>query len=205
MLAGIILAEGAVAFCALAFEVIAARLVAPYAGMSTDTWSAIIAAFLLALALGNRLGGGLASCCDRLSKLRLAALATAGGGITVAAAPYFIEAWDALVLAPSPATLWRVVLFVALSCIPAGVLFGLAAPLLMLSVLGSGAGQGLRAGAVYAAGAAGSGLGVLAALWLLLDDLGVRNSLLPIGLFALANAAMLLLLARLLPRAAASS
>jgi len=202
MLAGIILAEGVVAFCSLAFEVIAARLVAPYAGMSTDTWTAIIAAFLLALALGNRLGGRLASRRDRPSKLRLAALATAGGGIAVAAAPWFIEAWDALVLAPAPATLWRIVLFAALPCIPAGMLFGLAAPLLMLSGLGSGTGQGLRAGTIYAAGATGSVLGVLAALWLLLDDLGVRNSLLLIGVFAFANAAMLILLARFSQRAA---
>jgi predicted membrane-bound spermidine synthase len=196
MLVWIILAESAVAFCSLAFEVIAARLVAPYAGMSTDTWTAIIAAFLLALALGNRLGGALAAGRDAPSKLHLAALATAAGGIAVAATPYVMEAWDTLVLAPAPATLWRVVLFTAVPCIPAGVLFGLAAPLLMLSVLGFGAGQGLRAGVIYAAGAAGSVLGVLAALWLLLDSLGVQNSLLLIGSVALANAAMLVLLAR---------
>lgn len=205
MLVWIILAESVVAFCSLAFEVIAARLVAPYAGMSTDTWTTIIAAFLLALALGNRLGGALAASRDAPSKLHLAALATASGGIAVAAMPYIIEAWDALVLAPAPVTLWRVVLFAAVPCIPAGVLFGLAAPLLMLSVLGSGTGQGLRAGAIYAAGAAGSVLGVLAALWLLLDSLGVRNSLLLIGFVALTNAAMLVLLARCPQRAAVAA
>jgi predicted membrane-bound spermidine synthase len=85
MLAGIILAEGVVAFCSLAFEVIVVRLVAPYAGMSTDTWTAIIAAFLLALALGNRLGGRVESLCDQSSNLALAALAKARGGVEVGA------------------------------------------------------------------------------------------------------------------------
>ena len=41
MLAVLILAEGLTAFCALGFEVAMARLVAPHAGMSTDTWTAI--------------------------------------------------------------------------------------------------------------------------------------------------------------------
>ncbi|MGB3866010.1 MAG: fused MFS/spermidine synthase, partial [Xanthobacteraceae bacterium] len=61
MLAVLILAEGLTAFCALGFEIAMARLVAPHAGMSTDTWTAIIAAFLLALALGNHVGGRVAA------------------------------------------------------------------------------------------------------------------------------------------------
>ena len=192
MLPGIILAEGVVAFCALSFEVIVARVVAPYAGMSTDTWTTIIASFLLALALGNRTGGVLAMGRDHPSKLRLAALAIAAGAIWVAVTPPVAQAWDMLVLAPSPTTLWRVVLFAAMPCIPAGFLFGLAAPLLMLSVLGEGAGQGPRAGLIHAAGAAGSVLGVLAALWLLLDGLGVQGSLLLVAAIALWSAGLLL-------------
>ena len=51
MLAVLILAEGLTAFSALGFEIAMARLVAPHAGMSTDTWTAIIPAFLYYLAL----------------------------------------------------------------------------------------------------------------------------------------------------------
>lgn len=195
MIAALFLAEGLVAFCALAFEVIAARLVAPYAGMSTDTWTAIIAAFLIALALGNRIGGSLAARRTPEDMVRQAALATAAGGVAVMVTPFVMEIWDAAVLAPAPATLWRVVIFAAVPCIPAGILFGIAAPLLMMCVL-SWSRHGVPVGLMYAAGAAGSVLGVLAALWLLLDSLGVRTSLLVIGTVALANAALMLALSR---------
>ncbi len=198
------LAEGLVAFCALAFEVIAARLLAPYAGMSTDTWTSIIGAFLLAIALGNRIGGALAAKGDIQQTLRYAALATAAGGIAVAAAPMLIGPWDAWILAPAPSTLWRVVLFTAVPCIPAGILFGIAAPLLMVSVLTAGGGHGRTIGAMYAAGAAGSVAGVLAALWLLLDGFGVRGSLAMIGMLSLANAAMIAAVALLRRRTVAA-
>ena len=190
MVLALFLAEGLVAFCALAFEVIAARLVAPHAGMSTDTWTAIIAAFLLALAAGNAVGGVLAGRGDRAASLRWASLATLAGGVTVAAVPFVMGAWDALVLAPAPSALWRAVVFVAAPCIPAGVLFGIAPPLLMMVLISRG-GPAFQVGAMYAAGAAGSVLGVLSALWLLLDVLGVRTSLLAVGALALAAAALM--------------
>jgi predicted membrane-bound spermidine synthase len=209
MLVAALLAEGLVAFCALAFEVTAARLVAPHAGMSTDTWTAIIAAFLLVLALGNRAAGALAA--PRRSStsasagraalsigtprmLRQAALATAAGGIAVAAVPSIMPVWDAWILAANPAEVWRVVLFSALPCIPAGFLFGLATPLLMMSVIAINGARGPAIGAMYAAGAAGSVAGVLATLWVLLDTLGIRSSLLAIGVLSLANAVVILAL-----------
>jgi len=202
---GLFLTEGMVAFCALAFEVIAARLVAPYAGMSTDTWTAIIAAFLLALALGNHIGGALAASRHPAAMLRQAALATAAGGITVIAVPLIIAGWDALVLAPAPTARWRVVLFVAVPCIPTGICFGIAAPLLMMRLLASGSAQGAAVGIMYGAGALGSVCGVLAALWLLLDSLGVQLSLVVIGTVALANGALMLALAYAPRRAAVTA
>jgi predicted membrane-bound spermidine synthase len=183
-----------VAFCALAFEVIAARLVAPYAGMSTDTRTAIIAAFLLALALGNHIGGALAAGRHPTAMLRQAALATAAGGVAVIVPPLMMAGWDALVLAPAPTVLWRVVLFAAVPCIPAGICFGIAAPLLMMRLLASGPEHGAAVGIMYGAGALGSVCGVLATLWLLLDSLGAQASLVVIGVIALANAALMLAL-----------
>ena len=191
-----LLAEGLVAFCALAFEVIAARLIAPHAGMSTDTWTAIIGAFLLALALGNRIGGALAASDSPAILLRRASLAAACGGLAVTVAPFAMPAWDGLVLASAPTALWRIVLFAAIPCIPAGLCFGIATPLLMMSVLRATDARGAFAGAMYAAGAAGSVAGVLAALWLLLDQFGVRASLVAIGALAGADALLLLMLSR---------
>jgi predicted membrane-bound spermidine synthase len=189
------LAEALLAFCALAFEIIAARLLAPHAGMSTDSWTAIIAAFLLAMALGNRIGGTIAAKGDVRLMLRCAALAAAAGGLAVAITPQLIGAWDAWMLAPAPTAFWRVLLFTMLPCIPAGMLFGVATPLLMMSTLATGSGHGRIIGAVYAAGAAGSIAGVLTAQWVLLDGFGIRASLATIGLVSLANAGLIAALA----------
>ena len=188
-------AEGLVAFCALAFEVIAARLLAPYAGMSTDTWTSIIAAFLLAMAFGNRIGGSIAGKCDIRRMLHCAALVTAAGGLAVAAAPLLVGPWDAWVLAPAPTSLWRLVLFTIVPCIPAGVFFGIAAPLLMMGALTLADGHGRTIGAMYAAGAAGSVAGVLVTLWVLLDGYGVRASLAMIGMLSLISAGLIMTVA----------
>ncbi len=185
------LAEGLVAFCALAFEVIAARLLAPYAGMSTDTWTSIIGAFLLSMAVGNWIGGSLAAKGSIQDALRRAGLVAAAGGVAIASAPFLIESWDAWVLAPAPSALWRIILFTAIPCIPAGLLFGIATPLLMMSMLRAAGGDGRTIGAMYAAGAAGSVAGVLAALWVLLDGFGVRASLMAVGMLSLANAGLI--------------
>lgn len=195
MLVAIWLAEGAVAFCALVFEVIAARLLAPHAGMSTDTWTAIIAAFLLAMALGNRIGGILASRNDVARMLSWAALAAVVGGIAIALSPSLAGPWDRLVLSPAPSALWRIVLFASGLCIPAGLLLGIATPLLMMSLLTMTGGRGRMIGAMYAAGAAGSVAGVLTALWVMVDGFGVRASLEITGAISLANAAMIAALA----------
>ena len=201
MLAGAFLAETLVAFSALAFEVIAARMIAPYAGMSTDTWTTIIAAFLLALALGNWIGGLLATNRHLSAMLQCAALAIVAGGVAVAGVPLMLAGWDGLILAPAPSELWRVVLFAAAPCIPAGVCFGIATTLLMVSVLSLSGGRGIVVGGMYAAGAVGSVLGVLAALWLMLDGLGVRASLFNIGILCCANAVLVLLLSARKPQA----
>jgi predicted membrane-bound spermidine synthase len=195
MLIAVWLAEGLVAFCALAFEVVAARLLAPHVGMSTDTWTSIIGAFLFAMALGNRIGGSLAANGDVRFMLRCAVLAVAAGGLAVAAAPVLIAPWDALILAPAPSSFWRVVLFAAVPCIPAGMMFGIATPLLMMSVVTVTGGRGRVIGAMYAAGAAGSVAGVLAALWVMLDGLGVRASLEMIGAMSLVNALLIVAVA----------
>jgi len=194
MLPIIILAEGLTAFCALAFEIAMARLVAPYAGMSTDTWTAIIAAFLLALALGNQSGGRLAATADVPRMLAAAACAAGLAGATVVAVPFVMPWWDAAILAAAPTKPWRIVAFAALPCIPAGFFFGLATPLLMTAALAM-APRGAVAGVVYGAGAAGSVLGVLAVLWALLDLIGVHGTVIAVAALTVANALLIALTA----------
>ena len=174
MLAVLILAEGLTAFCALGFEIAMARLVAPHAGMSTDTWTAIIAAFLLALALGNHIGGRVAAASDLRQRLCVAAGAT---------------------------TPWRIVTFAAAPCLPAGLALGIATPLLMTTALALSRSHAV-AGLVYGAGATGSVCGVLCVLWWWLDVLGTRATLLGIALVAVALGATIAIVALARPQAA---
>lgn len=194
MVFGIFLAEALVAFCMLAFEVTAARLLAPFAGMSTDTWVAIIAAFLLALAAGNHIGGMLSQRRSVSQLLHGSAGAMAAGGAATIAVPSLLPLWDAVILQHAPSEIWRTVLFCALPCVPAGFLFGVVTPMLMVTALQFSGGRGAVIGGVYAAGAIGSAFGVLTALWLMLDSLGVRTTSLAIGLLAIANAILIFFL-----------
>ena len=192
VLAGVLLAEGLVAFCALAFEISVARLVAPRAGMSTDTWTGIIAAFLLAWALGNHLGGRIAAGGGGV--LVPAGLAAAAGAGAVVLTPAILPGWDALVLAPAPLAAWRIAVFAGGPCLPAGLCLGLTTPLLMAGVVRLAPGSGAAVGAAVAAGAVGSVLGALAVSWLLLDGLGLRGTFAAIALVALSAGAALLVL-----------
>jgi len=194
----VLLAESLIAFCALAFEVAVTRLVAPHAGMSIDTWTAIISAFLLALALGHQIGGWIATGASLKRMFGLASFAAVAAGVYVALTPLIVSALDQVVLVPAPTEVWRIVLLAGLPCIPAGLLFGIVTPLLMTIALAITRQRGIIVGLVYAAGAAGSVLGVLAVLWLLLDALGVRGSMLAIGVLSLANGALLAVLYALL-------
>lgn len=203
MLAVLILAEGLTAFSALGFEIAMARLVAPHAGMSTDTWTAIIAAFLLALALGNHVGGVVAAAAAMRQRLCVAAGAVLAAAFAIAATPLAMPWWDAAILSPAPAAPWRIVVFAAVPCLPAGFLLGVATPLLMTSALALSRRQAV-AGLVYGAGAAGSVGGVLGVLWWGLDALGTRATLLALAGVTLVLAATIALVALSRPRAAAA-
>lgn len=201
MLAVLILVEGLTAFCALGFEIAMARLVAPHAGMSTDTWTAIIAAFLLALALGNHIGGRVAATFDMRRRLCVATGALLAAAFAIAATPLAMPWWDATILSPAPTAPWRIVIFAALPCLPAGFALGIATPILMTAALALSKNQTV-VGLVYGAGATGSVCGVLCVLWWWLDVFGTRASLLAIATVALALTAMIAATALTRPRTA---
>lgn len=192
MVIGILAAEALLAFCTLAFELAMARLIAPHAGMSTDTWTAIIAAFLVAWALGTFVGGRMAEGVSVARVLCRAAIAAVVGAILAAIVPSLLNAWDQMVLDPAPLEVWRVVLFAGLPPLPVGFCFGLAAPLLLTAMVRLTKGSGVAIGLVNAMGAAGSVLGALTMLWLLLDVWGTRGAVLSIAALAGVTAVLLL-------------
>ncbi len=72
-------------FCVMVIELIAARILAPYIGVSLYTWTSIIGVILAGIALGNYLGGKVA---DRYpSPLVLSAIFLVGGLLTISILP----------------------------------------------------------------------------------------------------------------------
>lgn len=189
MIAALLLAEALTAFCALAFETATARLVAPHAGLSTDSWTAIIAGFLLSWALGNHFGGLCAKTSARLS-LFIAATATLAGAAAIALTPAILPILDGWIVAPDPLARWRPVVFAAVPTLLPGFLLGIAPPLLMLAIIARGGGRGALVGLANAAGAAGSAAGAVCVLWFGLDLLGARGTCLTIAALGTSSAAI---------------
>jgi MFS family permease len=184
-------AEAVVAFATLSFELTAARLVAPHAGLTTDTWTAIIAAFLAALALGNVAGGALAARLTAARAMRAAALANVGGAVAIWLVPHLLPHWSALLLVAPPFGMARLFAFTALPFMPAGFLLGIATPLLVTAAVAGMANAGRAVGLLYAAGAGGSFLGALVTLWLLHDLYGLRNTVMALAAALVVNAVLI--------------
>ena len=82
--------------CALILEIAAARLLAPYLGVSLYTWTSIIGVVLAGIALGNYLGGLVADMAG--SRRTLGLLLAAAGAASLAILPFTTT--DLVALAP---------------------------------------------------------------------------------------------------------
>ncbi|HSK26066.1 MAG TPA: fused MFS/spermidine synthase [Jiangellales bacterium] len=90
----------------LVVETLAARLVAPYVGLTLEAFTAAIAAALLGIALGARLGGVAA---DRYAPLSVVTVGLAGGGVGVLAVRPVIHVLGPSLAGGGPfAALWLV-------------------------------------------------------------------------------------------------
>ena len=72
-------------FCVMVIELIAARILAPYIGVSLYTWTSVIGIILTGIALGNYLGGKIAD--KYASPLVLMTILFAGSLATIAILP----------------------------------------------------------------------------------------------------------------------
>lgn len=156
----------------LALEMVAARLIAPYVGVSLYTWSAVIGVILAGLSIGNTVGGIWA---DR------GAGHDAGGAMLVASG---LASWAVLPLlywlAPSiqqsGLSLFNASLLLVLSLflLPA-LLIGVVTPLLTTLALHVSTRTGHVVGLMHALAAIGSIVGTFAAAWWLIPELGSRK------------------------------
>ena len=178
---------------ALATEITASRLLAPYFGSSTIVWANLIGIVLAALALGYWLGGRLA---DRRPEPRLLGsivLASAAfvAIIPFAAKPFLDFTVDGLDTASAGAVIGSF-LAVLLLCAPPVVLLGMVSPFAIRLAVSSIATAGAVAGRLYALSTAGSLLGTFLPALVLIPAIGTQRTFLVVAVLLAASSCFLL-------------
>ena len=201
------LALGALVFGAgigaLATEITASRLLAPYFGSSTIVWANLIGIVLAALALGYWLGGRIADKRPQPSLLGAIVLAAA---VCVAAIPFVAKPFlDLTVEGLDDASAGAVIgsfVAVLLLCAPPVVLLGMVSPFAIRLAVASIQTAGAVAGRLYALSTTGSLLGTFLPALVLIPAFGTQRTFLVIAAL-LAVSSCFLLGARYLVVAAA--
>lgn len=185
----------------MGLEMCASRLIAPHFGSTLSVWTSLIGLVLIFLTAGYYLGGALA---DRFaSRVVLGGMVTAAGGI-VLAMPMLSErvlsaAWG---LTPRAGILASsLVGTFALFSAPM-VLLGCVCPFAMkLSIRDLGR-TGRTAGHIYAVSALGSVVGTFLPALFMIDDWGVRRSIMAFGALLVVSGLLLAGRLRFAPAAA---
>jgi spermidine synthase len=191
------LALGALVFGAgigaLATEITASRLLAPYFGSSTIVWANLIGIILAALAVGYWLGGRIA---DRRPEPRLLGFIVLAAAVCVSVIPFAAKPFlDFTVEGLDTASAGAVVgsfLAVLLLCAPPVVLLGMVSPFAIRLAVSSIATAGAVAGRLYALSTAGSLLGVFLPALVLIPAVGTQRTFLVIGALLAASSCFLL-------------
>lgn len=178
---------------ALATEITASRLLAPYFGSSTIVWANLIGIVLAALALGYWLGGRLA---DRRPEPRLLGSIVLGAAVFVAVIPFAAKPFldftvDGLDTASAGAVIGSF-LAVLLLCAPPVVLLGMVSPFAIRLAVSSIATAGAVAGRLYALSTAGSLLGTFLPALVLIPAIGTQRTFLIIAVLLAASSCFLL-------------
>lgn len=155
--------------CIMVLELVAARILAPFVGVSLYTWTSIIGVVLAGISLGNYLGGRLA---DRRASLRLL------GSIFLLAGLLSLSAltveWADRTLPGLPLVGQILMLTLALFFLPCLAL-GMISPLVAKLAVTDLAQTGATVGKLYAAGTAGSIAGTFLTGFVLISWLGTHT------------------------------
>ncbi len=165
----------------LILEIVAARLIAPYVGMSLYTWTAIIATVLAGMTVGHWLGGRMSETDDHKGLARIAVIfALAAANVLViplllrAMAPAFLGADLDIVFAVT--ALSGVLFFVP------SLLVASSTPILTRIAIDAEPGRrGIVIGRMFALGAGGAILGTLAAGFVFISWIGSQGTLMAIS------------------------
>ena len=188
---------------ALATEITASRLVAPYFGASTIVWANLIGIVLAALAVGYWLGGRIA---DRHPSPTLLGYIVLGAAVCVAAIPFVAKPFlDVTVRGLDQVSAGAVIgsfFSVLLLFAPPVVLLGMVSPFAIRLAIATVATAGAVAGRFYALSTAGSLLGTFLPAHVLIPAVGTQRTFLLVAA-VLAVSASFVLGARYLAVAAA--
>jgi spermidine synthase len=191
------LALGALVFGAgigaLATEISASRLLAPYFGSSTIVWANLIGIVLAALALGYWLGGRIA---DRRPDPSLLGFIVLAAAVFVAAIPFVARPFlDVTVEGLDDASAGAVVgsfLGVLLLCAPPVVLLGMVSPFAIRLAVSTVETAGSVAGRLYALSTAGSLLGTFLPALVLIPAIGTQRTFLVVAALLAVSSCFLL-------------
>ncbi len=191
------LALGALVFGAgigaLATEIAASRLLAPYFGSSTIVWANLIGIVLAALALGYWLGGRIA---DRRPEPALLGFIVLVAAVFVALIPFAAEPFlDFTVEGLDTASAGAVIgsfLAVLLLCAPPVVLLGMVSPFAIRLAVATIETAGAVAGRLYALSTAGSLLGTFLPALILIPAIGTQRTFLVVAAILAASSCFLL-------------
>jgi spermidine synthase len=167
---------------ALATEITASRLLAPYFGSSTIVWANLIGIVLAALSVGYWLGGRIA---DRRPEPMLLGYLVLGSAVFVAAIPFVAKPLlDVTVEGLDETSAGAVIgsfLGVLLLCAPPVVLLGMVSPFAIRLAVSSIATAGQVAGRLYALSTAGSLLGTFLPALVLIPAIGTQRTFLVVA------------------------
>lgn len=191
------LALGALVFGAgigaLATEITASRLLAPYFGSSTIVWANLIGIVLAALALGYWLGGRVA---DRNPSRTLLGFVVLVAGVCIAAIPFVAKPLlDLTVEGLDEASIGAIVgsfVAVLLLCAPPVVLLGMVSPFAIRLAVENVETAGQVAGGLYALSTAGSLIGVFLPALVLIPAVGTQRTFLVVAALLALSACFLL-------------
>jgi len=172
--------------CTLVLELVAGRVLAPFVGVSIQTWTSAVGVVLAGISLGNYLGGRLA---DRQSSSRTVGMLLAAGGAASLLVLPLASGLGPLAPRSYPLVL-RIVLLTTLLFLAPSLLLGMVPPVVIRRSLRDLDRAGKVVGRIYAASTAGSLAGAFLTGFVLIAYFGTRAIILSVGLTLLVIGAL---------------
>jgi len=165
-------------FCVMVTELVAARIMAPYIGVSLYTWTSIIGVILGGIALGNYLGGKIA---DRYPSSLVLAIVFLAGSLLTFAIPFITSlVADSVWFWGMPLMLGFVLRIACIFLLPA-VILSMVSPLVIKLTLADLGKTGGVVGTIYAFSTVGSIFGTFMTGFYFILWFGIRTLILYVG------------------------